>query len=424
MAPKGKKTAAKAKAKGATAASKAKALALVTATSAGTVVGVSPRPGPKRKGSKIAEDCTPEMSRRARRGVVDQVQRLIDGKLAGLDDAMLESRRNSKGQSVRDALEEALVTRGMGESKKYLSSRFWVSFYESFSLASPGFPGLPKLDEQAEHNPELVEVLLMVHNENPIQRTEEPFLRYLDHSPAATEQELIGMLHSSVEGALVSRRLSHRMQLAILSHIGKSSLHENFPDIWKEVHDRLDLVLMHEFKTMEARGVLRHEFVARYSKGCGCFMNLTLLSGVEDALSKSLKPDPVSLTGLMQSQIGGAMFTHEGLRFQYETYVANCNSRLSNLSHNDFETTEVETFRTLMANEANHLVKAGVARFERTMGSCAHKLVIVCCWCFECVLVPFWDVMMFCWFRSCYKSFVCLQLFAVVLGKVWPRHLQ
>lgn len=150
------------------------------------MVAASPLPkDPACSNSEAGDSC--KRRRLFRRDSDERVERVLARKLSHLDSAMIASRRNSAGKSVRDVIRDAL--RDLAPRRKYLASSFWVQLYTDFELNSavfdtlPAAPDLPVADE-------LLEALLPASAENPAHRSSEPLQLFLEYAPASNKAHL------------------------------------------------------------------------------------------------------------------------------------------------------------------------------------------------------------------------------------------
>lgn len=168
---------------------------------------------------------TPNVRRRLERRDTDAaVDRVIESRLLKkFDLSVIEGARNSKGESIRQALGEQL--RANRSTRKNLSSQFWTKLIADFRLNASV---VDKLDEPEPSDfelvsPQLVEKMSVARSDNPAARSSEPLERYLEDCPELRYVELYGILHVCVECPLVVRSASVRMLVAVLKYIARIS---------------------------------------------------------------------------------------------------------------------------------------------------------------------------------------------------------
>ena len=166
---------------------------------------------------------TPSARRRLERRDTDAaVDRVIETRLLRKYDlSVIEGARNSKGESVRQALGEQL--KANRSTKKNLSSQFWTKLISDFKLNTSV---VDKLDEpdpsDLEHvSPQLIEKMSIARSDNPAARSSEPLERFLEDCPELRYVELYGILHVCIECPLVVRSASVRMLVAVLKYFAR-----------------------------------------------------------------------------------------------------------------------------------------------------------------------------------------------------------
>lgn len=159
-----------------------------------------------------------------RRSTEDQVDRAIETTfLKKVPKEVLEGRRNEKGQSIREVLEQEL--RNKRKNGGRLSSRFKAGLHTDFQLNQSAAELLPEADppvEQEDMDKELLDRLGLIHHENPATRKTEPFLQYISVCGELTYAELVLTLRAIQEGPLVTRKSATKLAMAVLCYIART----------------------------------------------------------------------------------------------------------------------------------------------------------------------------------------------------------
>jgi hypothetical protein len=166
---------------------------------------------------------TPNVRRRLERRDTDAaVDRVIETRLLKkFDLSVIEGARNSKGESIRQALGEQLRENRL--TKKNLCSQFWTQLIADFKLSTSVVDKLdvPDSSDFELVSPQLIELITIARNENPAARSSLPLERYLEDCPELRYVELFGILHVCVECPLVVRSASVRMLVSVLKYVAR-----------------------------------------------------------------------------------------------------------------------------------------------------------------------------------------------------------
>lgn len=258
--------------------------------------------------SSAAQSGPRARKRLFRRDSDDKVERVIGRKLSHLDSCMLDSRRNAKGETVRDAIRSGL--KKLGSKRKYLSPEFWTDLYTDFDLHSAIFTHLPDAPDGLQVSDDLLEALVPASSENPACRSSEPLQAYLDYATAPVNKaERLLLLQACAEGPFVTRKQAHKLHLMVLKHMGKFSLHTTYPDIWDVVRESFDNMLETNYKEVQAKRTLsRISFIRANRDALQTVMDRSALAEMEKCINEKLKPNRGVLENLTQSMIGGCLF--------------------------------------------------------------------------------------------------------------------
>ena len=337
----------------ATSASKSAGGAIVSSPAASSgsqpAAGVAAAPSAEESGKR---------RRLFKRDSEERVQRIIDRKFANIDAVIIDSRRNKAGQSLRDVIAQAL--RDLTPRRKYLSFAFWTKLFDDFDLHSAFVEQLPPVGDHIPIADDLLEALMVATAENPATRSSEPLEAFLEFCTAVNEAELVLILKSTVEGPVISRRQSRKMQLFLMKHIGRASVHTKFPHIWNVIREPFDGVLNAAYKEHQAKcDSSRLNFIRAHSEALHSFVSPDQLSSMVDVIQNRANVDQRILREVAQTAIGASLFLPESLQLNYANFITNCTEQLNSIEHNDFEYSEYLSFRQVMLAETNALIKQG-----------------------------------------------------------------
>ena len=107
-----------------------------------------------------------------------------------------------------------------GQHKKYLASKFWTQFFQDFDLTVEPLDRVPKPVGEAVDS-QLVLAFKVAHHDNPAQRSAEPFERLVETLREPNFTEFFGMLKASVEGPTMSKTMSVKLRVAILTYVAR-----------------------------------------------------------------------------------------------------------------------------------------------------------------------------------------------------------
>ena len=176
--------------------------------------------------SRLMSDDHSSMTKRRRLGRRDsdsQVERIIQNKLGHFSAEVIESAVNKNGETIRDYLKRR--QKEAHTTSNRLSSRFWCEFYEEFPLKRSLAEALESPSEQEDVGDELLAAMGIAHQDNPASRSVEPLEVFLLHcSTPLNQTEMFGLLRSSMEGHIISRKSSCRILLAILAYMARCRL--------------------------------------------------------------------------------------------------------------------------------------------------------------------------------------------------------
>lgn len=163
--------------------------------------------------------------RLGRRDTEDAVERLVMLRLGKtVPKEILEGRRNSKGQSIRDYIAEEIRSKRKVSGR--LASRFWATLHTEFQLTSSAADLLEDdtMDvDKDSMNSELLDRLALLHHENPAARKLDPFLSFIGVAPELTYTELVLILRAIQEGAVILRKAATRLHMGVLAYIHRTA---------------------------------------------------------------------------------------------------------------------------------------------------------------------------------------------------------
>ena len=157
-----------------------------------------------------------------KRDTDDQVDRIIERKLAHIPVSVLASARDSAGLSPRDVLAEGI--KALRGSRKNLASEFWIKFYDRFDLNQDTANTELEVSEGYELTDQhLIAALQSCHNKNPVKRTTANFTSFFAEAEGLSADDVVGCYKASMESAVVSKTNSAHMLSAIAGYIGRTT---------------------------------------------------------------------------------------------------------------------------------------------------------------------------------------------------------
>lgn len=177
---------------------------------------------PALDGDEVTAPAAMAKNRRLeRRDTESQVERVVQGRLGKqFTIEAINGVVNDKGEHVREYI--ARHIRENRSSAKYLSSRFWTTFFSEFDLQVKVLGDLPEPPDPDEAvDDRWLKALKIAHNDNPSKRTVEPIERLLETMQKPNYTELYGLILSSQEAPTMCRASSVRMRVAILGCIAR-----------------------------------------------------------------------------------------------------------------------------------------------------------------------------------------------------------
>ena len=109
-----------------------------------------------------------------------------------------------------------------------------------YDLGAQLFSKLQDVDEDFDADEVLVAALaLEITNEaNPCKRSEQPFLRHVEYLQMVLEfAAIVGTIENCLPNEYISQKMSRKMLLAVLKHIGAHDLHEKHSTWWCTVRE-------------------------------------------------------------------------------------------------------------------------------------------------------------------------------------------
>ena len=149
---------------------------------------------------------------------------------------------DSKGEKIHP-LVVAELQRVKPEGK-YITLEFWQGIMKSHKLTGGFASCLPSVDRDERVCKELNSCLMLVHSPNPAGKSPSKLLRWLEYGKCPNETEVTGLLLGSMESPSLSKTLAGTISEGVLAYIAKHKVHELFPEIWSQVSNHYDCLLV------------------------------------------------------------------------------------------------------------------------------------------------------------------------------------
>jgi hypothetical protein len=313
----------------------------------------------------VAGTCAPSPARPNRRDEELKAQRIIERKLRTYSATVVSTAVGKKSkQTVIDYVINEL--RSASNASGYLSSKCWSDFFVEFELRKYQFAGLPAQDPTLMPSDMLLEAVMPAHAENPAARSVEPFVQYMEYlqEPASTD-ELGGMLNMTVPGAVVTDKMSMKMIMAVLKHIGRFKLHLVHAAWWAAVDKDFDVTITDFWRSEQSVGVPRHSFLQTHKCATSCFLDGVSLGKVMDAIANDKDAPAESVKLLLASSLGAVLFAGEGMKTQFQDYIEAGKKAVQLVEFNDFTASEMAAFYMKMNAGARLLVGVGHKGYQK-----------------------------------------------------------
>lgn len=282
------------------------------------------------------------------------VEDFINKRLKNVGKDVLASRRNSKGQSIRDVVHaEVLEKKSVGGR---LSTQFRVNLFKDFNLkASPvDLIGKDITLEMLENcDPELQSRLAMLHADNPAQRKSEPFMKFLTYAGPFNADEMNLILTGIQEDAIVQSDLSTKLHGALLMHMARTDAVKNHNDIWHAYFSNFDFRFGELFSLLGTTGFDLSDFMEKYADVFPMFCKGSDFTLVREAIQKETDPPTAALDRVLASfKSARIIFQAQSIGLSYRLYTARVEKQIESLEHHNFEASEYESFARVMRADA------------------------------------------------------------------------
>lgn len=326
--------------------------ALVLASSA-AAAAAAPLPAVKRR------------RQAGRRDSDEQVERVVEARLAHIPPVLWEAKVNSGGETLRSAI-KAELKRNAPQNKR-ISTKFWATVNTEFDLCVNLGDALAEPPDGEDIDMPLLEALEAARSENPATRTAAPLERYLEHTGKLNRTNTYGLLRLVLEGPELSRPLAVKCQMAVMKYFARTGQHLVQADYWEIIKPQFDLALRWTWEELSAQGVRQALFLVSFGGCLQLFMDPDALDAVINC-KESWVDVPQQLKHLIQSSgIGASLFNHAWLHVARELFKVDVGRGLADLDHVDFATDAVAGFRLAMETRAMELVKLGHSMFEKAI---------------------------------------------------------
>ena len=110
------------------------------------------------------------------------------------------------------------------------------------------FDDLPEPSTDETPDTHLADIILTAHDENPVDRTAKPFIRYLGQCEEMSEGNFSATLRASLDGPLMDEETAKEIQMSIITYIARYQQRERFLAHWRVIRETLDSAFKHAFE--------------------------------------------------------------------------------------------------------------------------------------------------------------------------------
>ena len=261
----------------------------------------------------------------------DKVERALHLHFGHLPKVVREEKR-VEGKTLREKVAadmEAAEAQG-----GRLGTRYWQEMQQLYASSVDPTAVLQVTHPGAPISEALIAALEHFDAANPINKTSEPLLAWLQTSPMVNQRELIGLLRACTKDAVKGKSASDNVLLSLLKFIASSGLEKEFPEEVKCILPLVDPILVRHFMMFKRSGVQ----VSTYLQ---CHMDVVCLlldrSDLEAVLAnrdgwKAVEPQLCRLAQC--TQLGRALFTSSLAQLEASTYSAAVAAALEELKPN------------------------------------------------------------------------------------------
>ena len=114
--------------------------------------------------------------------------------------------------------------------------------------------------------------------------------------------------------------MSQRLLLAALSWAAATGLKQRWPELFQHVGPKLQDTLVNHWDSMNGH-MDREDFLEKYMKEVQNFVDPEDLNSVLKSLASNANPDTNTLTRILKTQIGKALFESEAYQLQWASYL-------------------------------------------------------------------------------------------------------
>ena len=326
---------------------------------------VAPPPAKKQKKKAPSEASEPVFVeiKNKRRDEVDQGKRAIERKLVGYDQVVVNT---IVGKTLKLPVLDYIIRefRARKYSKSRLATRFWTEFFREYDLGAVLFSTLPECDEDCDADETLVAALEIANEGNPTKRSEQQFLRYVEYLQQPAElAALTGMIRNSLPNEFITQKMSRKMLMAILQHVGSHNLHSVHGDWWELVRDDFGVTAKNCWLLDLSPILTRSDFLSSYEHALRPFFDVDAGKHIQACLKVKAEVNFTDLRAILLTTVGEALYRDEAIRLNMHDYITKSKDALVNLEHLDFIVDEVGNFHTRMDAETKLLVSNGAQPF-------------------------------------------------------------
>ena len=275
----------------------------------------------------------------------EAASRCIALKLASFPRSQVENNVNIKGVKIHP-LVVAELQRVKPEGK-YITLEFWHDMMKSHKLTGGFASCLPSVDRDEHVCKELNSCLKLCHSPNPAAKSPQKLLRWLEYGKCPNETEVTGLLMGSMESPSLSRTLASTISEGVITYIARHKVHELFPEIWSQVSNHYDCLLVKLWQQASAKKQTRSQLLRAHRHALQMFFSMAMAVEVNDASEADGSTgyeEKVVETLTSSSLIGAELFAAEQAQIEVASFIADVDRRLFELEQADFLSSEVSAF--------------------------------------------------------------------------------
>ena len=204
----------------------------------------------------------------------DQAGRCIKFKLGCFPASQVRGIKNKDGKLIHEQVVKELQR--LKPQRKHVALPFWQDIIKDHNLHGGFSSTLPSPDLDEVVSKLLNVCLAAAHNSNPAQTNAAKLLRYREFAPKPNHTELRGLLLGAVESPSVSRSMSFGILEGVLAYVSRTRCDELFPEVWGQVGDHFDGMLVTLWQRSQAKQMSRSQFLRCWRKPLQLFLSMEM----------------------------------------------------------------------------------------------------------------------------------------------------